>query len=57
MRSIVLAALLLIAGCSREPSFDEQYSAAEQSIGSEAAAIDQALASASPEPSGTIGAN
>ncbi|WP_158241453.1 hypothetical protein [Novosphingobium sp. TH158] len=49
MRVAVAVCLLLIAGCRRAPSFDEQYAAVEKAINSEAAAIDRELASSVPE--------
>lgn len=45
MRRYGLAiALLLLAGCNREPDFDERYAGAEKSIRTKAAEIDADLA-------------
>ena len=44
-RALILA--LLLAGCSREPSFDERYAATEQRLQTKAAQIDREAAAAS----------
>lgn len=41
-----LATALLLSGCNREPSFDERYAGAEQTIRKKAAEIDAELAAA-----------
>jgi PBP1b-binding outer membrane lipoprotein LpoB len=43
-RVAVLAAALLLGGCSGEPSFDERYRAADETIRETAAEIDAELA-------------
>lgn len=47
MRCAVILALLL-AGCKREPSFDERYAATEQRLQARAAEIDRQVASPAP---------
>ncbi|MDE2435143.1 MAG: hypothetical protein KGM49_02675 [Sphingomonadales bacterium] len=44
-RAAIILGLVLIAGCRREPSFDERYKAAQQRIDAKSAAIDKELAS------------
>jgi hypothetical protein len=43
MRAGVLLAMALVAGCNREPDFDERYDAASKEIGSAARSIDDEL--------------
>lgn len=49
MRAVAGAALLLLAGCRREPSFDERYASAEHAILATAASIDAELAARASE--------
>ncbi len=42
MRGAIIFALML-AGCSREPSFDQRYAAVEQRLKAKAAKIDREL--------------
>lgn len=42
----ILALALALAGCSREPSFDERYAKTEQQLSEKALAIDRDLAAA-----------
>ena len=58
MRGLIAIALLLVAGCGREPSFDERYATAEKDIRDKAATMDaemaaqeQAGGAAQPPPS------
>lgn len=43
LRLALLIGLLVLAGCRREPSFDERYKAAQQRLDAKAAAIDREL--------------
>jgi hypothetical protein len=43
-RLVLGGALLALAACHRQPSFDERYASAQQALGSEAAALDSDLA-------------
>jgi len=45
MRAAVLFGLALMAGCSREPDFDERYDAVSQEIGTKAKEMDAELQS------------
>lgn len=45
MRAAVLFGLALLAGCSREPDFDERYDAVSQEIGTKAKEMDAELQS------------
>jgi outer membrane murein-binding lipoprotein Lpp len=46
MRCIAAAGLLVLCGgCHHEPSFDERYASVQQTLGSEAAALDSDLKS------------
>ena len=49
MRGVILLALLAVAGCSEEPSFDERYDSAEKQIRTKAAQIDRDLRPRSDE--------
>jgi hypothetical protein len=44
MRGLALIGALLLAGCNREPSFDERYATAEKTIREKAAEMDAELA-------------
>ncbi len=44
MRGGCVIVLLLLAGCSREPDFDQRYDKAQQDLQAKAAKIDQELA-------------
>lgn len=53
MRGIIFLALAL-AGCSREPTFDERYAATQQKLSEKSAAIDRELGAAKgPSANGT----
>ena len=42
-RGVAVMALLLVAGCKREPSFDDRYNATANEIEQRAARIDREL--------------
>jgi len=46
-RAVMVAALLVLAGCKREPSFDDRYNATANEIEQRAARIDRELNTAS----------
>lgn len=46
----MLILLVLLAGCSREPSFDERYAATQQRLEARSAEIEQQLATTAPPP-------
>lgn len=43
MRGAAVLALLALAGCQREPSFDERYDAASKSVAASGAALESEL--------------
>ena len=43
MRCLAIAAVLWLAACEREPSFDERYDAAQDQIEAKAAELDEAV--------------
>jgi outer membrane murein-binding lipoprotein Lpp len=49
MRWLAGLALLVLAGCHHEPSFDERYTSVQQALGSEAADLDSDLAARESE--------
>ncbi|GMM92557.1 hypothetical protein [Qipengyuania sp. MTN3-11] len=51
--AIVLMVFLAMAGCEREPSFDERYAEASTKITEKAQEMDRELGSPSPAPSRT----
>jgi hypothetical protein len=42
--ALVVAGLMLLAGCQREPNFDERYARADKAVHEKAAEIDAELA-------------
>jgi hypothetical protein len=43
MRGLLIIALVALAGCNREPDFDERYDAASKQLGTKAKQIDLEL--------------
>ncbi|MFC0685911.1 hypothetical protein [Novosphingobium clariflavum] len=48
--SICVVLLVLVAACHREPSFDERYKAAQDSIGAKVKEIDAQASGSAPPP-------
>lgn len=53
MRAALILVSLMLAGCQREPSFEERYAKTQQSLEQKAAAIDREVATPSPAPTST----
>jgi len=51
MRVPIALALMMLAGCHREPDFDERYASAEAALRGKAAAIDSEIAARESEAS------
>lgn len=50
MRTAIILGALLIAGCKREPDFDERYAAAQRQLEAKSAGIDRDIATGSSDP-------
>lgn len=57
MRGAAIIALVLLAACKREPTFDQRYEEAEKHIRSTAAEIDAEIGKAAPTDAPSIAAS